>query len=66
MHAASPATRNVPQCQKIHSRTTGSKVRLRAKVEQIFRILKRVFGIDKVRYRGIAKNHERLCAKLRC
>jgi IS5 family transposase len=28
----------------------------------VFRILKRVFGFDKVRYRGIAKNHNRLCA----
>jgi IS5 family transposase len=27
-----------------------------------FRILKRFFGFDKVRYRGIAKNHRRLCA----
>jgi IS5 family transposase len=40
--------------------TTKSKVR--AKVEHGFRILKRVFGFDKVRYRGIAKNHNRLCA----
>ena len=40
--------------------TTKSKVR--AKVEHVFRILKRVFGFDKVRYRGIAKNHHRLCA----
>jgi hypothetical protein len=40
--------------------TTKSKVR--AKVEHVFRILKRVFGSDKVRYRGIAKNHHRLCA----
>jgi transposase, IS5 family len=39
--------------------TTKSKVR--AKVEHVFRILKRVFGFDKVRYRGIAKNHHRLC-----
>ena len=35
---------------------------MRAKVEHPFRILKRVFGFDKVRYRGIAKNHHRLCA----
>jgi IS5 family transposase len=27
----------------------------------VFRILKRVFGFDKVRHRGIAKNHHRLC-----
>jgi hypothetical protein len=40
--------------------TTKSKVR--AKVEHVFRILKRCFGFDKVRYRGIAKNHNRLCA----
>jgi len=40
--------------------TTKSKVR--AKVEHVFRIRKRIFGFDKVRYRGIAKNHHRLCA----
>jgi IS5 family transposase len=39
-----------------------TKSRVRAKVEHVFRILKRVFGFDKVRYRGIAKNHQRLCA----
>ncbi len=39
--------------------TTKSKVK--AKVEHVFRILKRVFGFGKVRYRGIAKNHHRLC-----
>jgi transposase, IS5 family len=38
------------------------KSSVRAKVEHPFRILKRVFGFDKVRYRGIAKNHNRLCA----
>jgi len=26
------------------------------------RILKRIFGFEKVRYRGIQKNHQRLCA----
>ena len=39
-----------------------SKSRVRAKVEHPFRILKRVFGFEKVRYRGLAKNHNRLCA----
>jgi IS5 family transposase len=38
-----------------------SKSSVRAKVEHPFRILKRVFGFDKVRYRGLAKNHHRLC-----
>ena len=35
--------------------------KVRANVEHVFRILKRVFGFDKVRYRGIAKNRHRLC-----
>ena len=34
----------------------------RAKVEHVLSILQRVFDFDKVRYRGIAKNHNRLCA----
>ena len=38
------------------------KARVRAKVEHPFRILKRVFGFEKVRYRGLRKNHQRLCA----
>jgi transposase, IS5 family len=43
-------------------RKNTTKSRARAKVEHVFRILKRAFGFDKVRYRGIAKNHNRLCA----
>jgi IS5 family transposase len=43
-------------------RKNTTKSSVRAKVEHVFRILKRVFGFDKVRYRGIAKNHNRLCA----
>ena len=39
-----------------------TKSRVRAKVEHPFRVLKRIFGFDKVRYRGIKKNHNRLCA----
>jgi transposase, IS5 family len=38
------------------------KARVRAKVEHPFRILKRIFGFEKVRYRGLRKNHHRLCA----
>jgi IS5 family transposase len=49
----------VDELQKKKNR---SKSRVRAKVEHPFRILKRIFGFDKVRYRGIAKNHHRLCA----
>lgn len=43
-------------------RKNRTKSRVRAKVEWPFRILKRVFGYTKVRYRGIKKNHEWLLA----
>ena len=43
-------------------RKNTTKARVRAKVEHPFRILKRVFGFTKVRYRGMKKNHEWLCA----
>jgi IS5 family transposase len=33
---------------------------VRAKVEHPFRVIKRVFGFVKVRYRGLAKNTQRL------
>jgi len=36
------------------------KAQVRAKVEHPFRYIKRVFGYDKVRYRGLSKNSERL------
>ena len=49
----------VDQLQQAKNR---SKSSVRAKVEHPFRILKRIFGFDKVRYRGLAKNHQRLCA----
>jgi IS5 family transposase len=37
------------------------KARVRAKVEHPFRILKCIFGFETVRYRGLRKNHHRLC-----
>jgi IS5 family transposase len=43
-------------------RKNRTKSKVRAKVEHVFRILKRVFGFEKVRYRGLEKNHNRLCA----
>ncbi|MHB1865681.1 MAG: IS5 family transposase [Candidatus Saccharimonadales bacterium] len=43
-------------------RRNRTKSKVRAKVEHPFRILKRVFGFTKVRYRGLKKNHEWLCA----
>ncbi len=49
----------VDELQRAKNRTKSS---VRAKVEHAFRILKRVFGFDELRYRGLAKNHHRLCA----
>jgi IS5 family transposase len=37
-----------------------SKSRIRARVEHLFHVVKRIFGFSKVRYRGIAKNAHRL------
>ncbi len=50
---------SVDQLQRAKNRT---KSKVRAKVEWPFRILKRVFGFTRVRYRGLKKNHEWLCA----
>jgi IS5 family transposase len=68
--------RAAPQAQDMTSRRTKfknyvdeeakrkntTKARVRAKVEHPFRILKRIFGYTKVRYRGLKKNHQWLCA----
>ena len=47
---------------ELQKKKNKSKSSVRAKVEHIFRIVKRSFGFEKVRDRGIAKNHNRLCA----
>jgi len=49
----------VNEAEKRRNRT---KARVRAKVEWPFLIVKRVFGFTKVRYRGLKKNHQWLCA----
>ena len=43
-------------------RKNTTKARVRSKVEHAFRILKRTFGFTKVRYPGLSKNHQWLCA----
>jgi IS5 family transposase len=40
--------------------TNRSKSRVRAKIEHVFGVIKQVFGFQKVRYRGLAKNLHRL------
>ena len=70
IHAAAPHAQDmtsrrvktkagVDQAEKRRNRT---KARVRARVEWPFRVLKRVFGFTRVRYRGLKKNHEWLLA----
>ena len=67
IHAAAPDAQDMTnrrvkngkgEVDEQQRRKNRTKSRVRAKVEWPFRILKRVFGYTKVRYRGIVKNHQ--------
>jgi len=70
IHAAAPHAQDMTSrrvktkagVDEKEKRKNHTKARVRAKVEWPFRIVKRVFGFTKVRYRGLKKNHEWLCA----
>jgi IS5 family transposase len=70
IHAAAPHAQDMTSrrvktkagVDEQEKRKNHTKARVRAKVEWPFRIIKRVFGYTKVRYRGLKKNHEWLCA----
>jgi len=70
IHAAAPdaqemtsrRTKRKDSVDEVERRKNRTKARVRSKVEWPFRILKRVFGYTKVRYRGLKKNHEWLLA----
>ena len=53
------ASRNRPLTDEDRSKNR-SKSRVRAKVEHPFLVLKNIFGFEKVRYRGLHKNANRL------
>jgi IS5 family transposase len=55
-------TKRKGSVDEVQRRKNRIKARMRSKVEWPFRILKRVFGYNKVRYRGLKKNHEWLLA----
>ena len=71
IHAAAPDAQDMT-CRRVKNskgevneeekRKNRTKSRVRAKVEWPFRIIKRIFGLVKVRYRGLKKNHAWLCA----
>jgi IS5 family transposase len=68
IHALAPRARDMTQrryrrggwLDPIERRKNRSKSRVRAKVEHPFLVLKTIFGFRKVRYRGLAKNTQRL------
>ena len=70
IHAAAPKAQDMTSrrarykdgVDEAERRKNRTKARVRSKVEWPFRILKRVFGYTKVRYRGLKKNHEWLLA----
>jgi len=70
IHAAAPQAQDMT-CRRTKyknrvdeqaRRKNTTKARVRARVEHPFRILKRVFGFTRVRYRGLWKNHQWICA----
>ena len=68
IHALAPRARDMTHrryrrggwLDPVERRKNRSKSRVRAKVEHPFLVLKVIFGFRKVRYRGIAKNAQRL------
>jgi len=58
--AIRPGKRRQLNPRSIAGRAEKAKASVRAKVEHPFRYVKRMFGYDKVRYRGLAKNTERI------
>ena len=62
--ALRPGLRRLLEPGSEAARAERAKASLRAKVEHPFLAVKRRFGYDKVRYRGLAKNRERLALLL--
>lgn len=70
IHAAAPEAQDMTSrrakykggVDEVERRKNRTKAKVRSRVEWPFRILKRIFGFTKVRYRGLKKNHEWLLA----
>ncbi len=58
--AMRPGKRRQLKPRSVAGRAEKAKASMRAKVEHPFRYVKRLFGYDKVRYRGLAKNTQRI------
>lgn len=57
------AYRNRPLSKRQQQKNT-SKSRIRAKVEYVFLVIKKLWGLSKVRYWGLTKNKNRLLTSL--
>lgn len=62
--AMRPGNRRQLKTRDPQHRIERLKAQVRAKVEHPFRLIKQVFGYSKVRYRGLAKNENRLAVLL--
>jgi IS5 family transposase len=62
--AMRPGSRRQLNPRSVAGRAEKAKASVRAKVEHPFRYVKRMFGYDKVRYRGLAKNEQRISVLL--
>ena len=58
--ALRPGTRRLLVKNSEAARADFKRAKIRTKIEHPFRYIKRVFVYDKVRYRGLAKNTNRL------
>ena len=55
----SGASPNPGQSREVKRSKNRNKSKVRARVEHVFAVLKRLWGFSKVRYRGLAKNATR-------
>jgi hypothetical protein len=55
-----PAAENRNFVDELQRRKNRTKAQVRSKVEHVFRVVKRQFGFDWMRYRGLAKNANRM------
>lgn len=62
--AMRPGNRNVLPKESVAAKFEKLKAQIRAKVEHPFQRVKRQFGYDKTRYKGLAKNENRLALLL--
>lgn len=73
IHSKAPKARDFTNCRtrraggeidEVKRRTNRNKSKIRARVEHVFAVIKRLWGFTKVRYRGLTKNAGRIFTAL--